>query len=142
MDPNRIPPPAAQYRHVGGSFAPPLSDSKLAAYREMAKDVHPQIADAMNALLACVEKWWELPDSTAAGSAHPSGRGTIIPLDKSAILSLDEHIPWGDELDLYAQLFEGIDPVAQKELRDAAHHLLWHVRELESGREPLTSDLL
>lgn len=33
------------------------------------------------------------------------------------------------------------DPIA-KELRDAAHHLLWYVQELALYREPLTSDVL
>lgn len=28
------------------------------------------------------------------------------------------------------------------ELRDAAHHLLWHAKELTNDREPITSDLL
>lgn len=40
------------------------------------------------------------------------------------------------------ELFDSIDPVAQKDLRNAAFHCLWVARELDLGREPITTDKL
>lgn len=128
--------------YIGGSFAPPLSDDKIAAYKSLAATASPQISDAMNVLLACVEHWWELPESTQNGKPHGSGAGNIVPLEDAHAGSLDPLIPWAEELQMYAALFEGIDPATDKPLRDAAHHLLWTVRELDLGREPMTKDRL
>jgi hypothetical protein len=127
---------------VGGSFAPPLTDEMLAGYRDHAAKAAPEIADAMRELLACVDHWWGLPDSKRAGKAHASGTGTMIPLEAEHADALDSLIPWRKELDNYAKLFDTIDPARDKALRDAAFHLLWHVNELDLGREPITADKL
>jgi hypothetical protein len=50
-------------------------------------------------------------------------------------------VPWRYEIEAMQRLFDGIDP-AEKELRDAAFHLLWFVTELERDREPVTNDKL
>lgn len=126
----------------GGSFAPPLTDELLESYAKLATSAAAEIGDAMRSLLACCRAWWELPESGSDGSKHPSGQGTIVPLDKPIADALYDHIPWADELDIFGQRFEKIDPVSDRELRNAAHHLLWHVRELDLGREPITTDKL
>ena len=142
-------------QQFGGSFAPPLSDDLLASYQQMTDALPAQspIRDAMGKLLACCKLWWELPESTGNGRPHPSGRGLIIDLDKQIADSLWDAIPWGgqkledgtvapDELGGYGKLFDSIDPKKDRELRNAAFHLLWHVTELHLDREPLSSDKL
>jgi hypothetical protein len=128
---------------VGGSFAPPLTDAKLAGYRDLI-DALPAspVKDAMNTLHACCVAWWALPESTGKGEPHPSGTGTIVDLDRDAKTALSDLLPWAHELDAMGRLFDGIDPVGQKTLRDAAFHLLWHAKELEQDREPITTDRL
>jgi hypothetical protein len=128
----------------GGSFAPPLSDDLLTQYRAII-DAQPASAvkDAMATLHNCCAKWWDLPESTGApGKPHPSGVGMIVDLDAPIAAALAEHIPWAHELEAMKGLFDAISATAQKDLRDAAHHLLWHAVELEHGREPLTNDKL
>lgn len=129
-------------QHVGGSFAPPLTDELLTRYAAVATQAEPQVADALNALLKCVRAWWELPESTAAGSPHPSGRGMIVELEKGVASSLWPLIPWGHEIAAIQGLFDKLpsDTDAQKALRNAAFHLLWHVIELDKDREPITND--
>lgn len=129
---------------IGGSFAPPLSDQLIAQYRALIDNLDPrsQIKDAMQKCLKCCEEWWKLPDSSGAGKPHPVGVGTIVDLDKPIADALWEHIPWKEELEGYKAMFDTIDPVGQRDLRNAAHHLLWHAIELEMDREPLTSDKL
>ena len=123
----------------GGSFAPPLTESVISDYRGLVKKAEPQVAEAMQKLLDCVDVWWELPESTEKSSKHESGRADVTPLDEKTKKTLWDHIPWTDELRMYAGLFDRIDP-SQKELRDAAHHLLWFAFELDLDREPLTLD--
>jgi hypothetical protein len=130
-------------QRFGGSFAPPLTDEKLAAYKQFADAAaDPQIRDAMLVLHNCAAQWWEQPESTGDGRPHPSGRGVIVDLDQPIAAALFDHIPWKDELDVFAARFDGIDAVASKELRDAAFHLLWFARELDLDREPLTANKL
>lgn len=129
--------------HVGGSFAPPLTDALLARYRELIDELGAgKVKEALQALYACCLKWWDLPASDDTGRPHPVGRGVIVPLTEPLKKALWEHIPWTDQLDLYASWLDAIDPVREKELRDAAFHLLWHVKELDLDREPLTADML
>jgi len=129
---------------VGGSFAPPLTDELLMKYEALVNDLDPQfpVRDAMVKLLDCCKQWWDLPESVGEGKPHPSGRGNIVGLDEPIKKALWDHIPWSHELKAFGVLFDGIDPVKQKELRDAAHHLLWHVVELDLDREPITTDKL
>jgi hypothetical protein len=149
-----MPDPVPQ--HLGGSFAPPLSDELLKKYKAMidALDPRSQIRDAMEKLLACCGAWWELPDSKGTvtrehqvGPISVKGKmipaPTIVTLEDAHQKALWEHIPWPDELKAMGKLFEKtIDPFGEKPLCDAAHHLLWHVCELNLDREPITSDKL
>lgn len=126
---------------TGGCFAPPLSDEALDRYATLASQAAPPIRDAMRRLLACVEKWWNLPESQGDGTAHSSGKGVVIPLDAAVATDLDEHIPWAHELDAIQRLFNEIS-ASERDLRNAAFHLLWHVKELDLGQEPITTDKL
>ena len=129
---------------IGGNFAPPLSDEKFAAYKALVAVLPASpVRDAMTGLLRCCEKWWQLPEPAGTAiRAHPSGRGVVVALQDDHAAHLDDLIPWDYELEAAQKLFDTIDPVGDKALRDAAFHLLWHVKELSLGREPLTNDLL
>jgi len=150
---------------IGGAFAPPLTDELLAKYRTTIDDMPAgPIKDALDSLLPCCEEWWDLPEPNGTKTKpHPVGVGTIVSLQDDHKHVLDEHIPWEHELKAIQDLFDAlptgvtppgqeqfvygvrravvIDPAA-KALRDMAFHLLWHVRELDFGREPLTADKL
>lgn len=127
---------------IGGSFAPPLSDEKITAYEALAASADAPVQDAMKTMLTCVKQWWDLPYSTEDGaSPHPSGVGRIIPLDDPIAKALWDAIPWKHELDAIQGLFDAIH-AEQKDLRTAAFHLLWFVRELDLDREPITADLV
>jgi hypothetical protein len=128
---------------VGGSFAPPLDADKLAAYRELAEGAGGAVGYTMLQLCAMAEAFLEHPPAKGAGTPHPSGAPiAMVPLSKETVEALDPHVPWPHECDAMAQLFEGIDPAGQRDLRNAAHHLLWYARELTLDRRPLTADLL
>jgi hypothetical protein len=130
--------------HVGGSFAPPLTDDALERYRGLAAGLpkNSRIRSIMDDMLACCDKWWDLPESNGTGKPHATGLGTVVTLSADNAKALDSHIPWDDELETWKRVLDGIDAETNKELRDAAHHLLWHVCELSLGREPLTADKL
>lgn len=147
--------------HIGGSFAPPLSDEKLASYATLIASMPPSAErDACALLMTCCEKWWNLPEPAGtAARAHPSGVGTIIALQDDHKAELDPHIPWGHELAAIQALFDQLptgtteQPPTHKprhvvtdalahNIRNMAFHLLWHVRELDLDREPLTADKL
>lgn len=135
---------ATKVVQAGGSFAPPLTDELISKYQSLIGAL-PQgnpIKDILMILLNCCVQWWKLPVSTGEGSQHPSGRGIIIPLDDKHAKALDQHIPWDFEVGVYAKQLDTIHPVEQTELRNAAFHLLWHVKELDIGREPITTDKL
>lgn len=129
---------------IGGSFAPPLSDAKLAEYAAMVDSLPPSpVKDHMATLLHCCNQWWELPESNGTRvRAHPVGVGTIVDLHPEIMSKLEPHIPWMEELDMMAGVFEAISAETHKPLRDAAFHLLWHAKELCLDREPLTADKL
>lgn len=130
---------------IGGAFAPPLTDELLTKYGELIAglDAQSQIRDAMTRLLHCCKAWWDQPESNGGKSRpHASGTGTVVDLDEPVAKALWEVIPWGEDLNVMSVLFDGIDATTQKPLRDAAHHLLWHAKELELDREPLTADKL
>lgn len=134
----------AKQPRIGGSFAPPIDEALLAQYQQLAAAAdpqHEQAAEALRVLLNCFCQWWEQPESGPDGSRpHPSGRGTIVPLDEPIAQALYQHIPWREELDMYAALFERIDAHKHAALRNAAFHLLWYARELDLDREPITAD--
>lgn len=93
---------------IGGSFAPPLSDELLARYKSLRDRLEPVYRDALSTLLACVELWWELPESTGGGRPHPVGRGFIVDLDDEIKQKLWDSIPWGHELDALQSLLENL----------------------------------
>lgn len=129
-------------QRLGGTFAPPLTDELLASYRSL-KPTDGPVGDALETLLKCVEKWWELPESQGtAVRRHPVGVGTIVPLEQNIADALWDLIPWDHELNAIQSLFDTIDATSSKPLRDAAFHLLWFVKELNNDREPMTNDLL
>mgnify|MGYP000974726190 CR=1 FL=1 len=129
-------------RQIGGSFAPPLSDELLDKYQALISQSQGAIKDALTTLLTCCRKWWELPESVGGGNAHPSGRGFVVELDHTIKESLWDLIPWPHEIKAMESLLNTLDPVGQKDLRNAAFHLLWHVKELDLDREPITTDKL
>lgn len=129
--------------YFGGSFAPPLSDELLDSYADLIGDLDhaSQLHDILTKLFACACKWWEMPDSKGTEVRnHPSGVGVIVPLEDKYKADLFDLIPWKEELEVYQRKLDEIDPVSQKDLRNAAFHLLWHVKELEMDREPLTAE--
>jgi hypothetical protein len=89
-----------------------------------------------------VRKFRETPDSVQPGTPHPSGRGVIVPLEDAEIQRIWDVVPWMEELKMYGQLFEKISATEQRDLRNAAFHLLWFGKELCSDREPITNDKL
>lgn len=131
-------------------FAPPLTDELLARYRELAEGAEPEVRDALQELLTCVEAWWQLPESTRNDVrrwqfVHRGQQVECIeqPLDHEHIQSLWEVTPWMRELNTLSNsqetgLFDGL----QGDLRNAAFHLLWHCKEITLDREPMTSDKL
>lgn len=139
----------------GGSFAPPLTDEILAEYQGLINQVpeKTQLRDALDRAFSCVSKWWELPESDGVPKPHPVNGETgtvngvtrklavqIVPLNEEFQKQLWDDIPWDDEIASWGRLFEGISATDNKKLRDAAHHLLWHVVELSRDREPITND--
>lgn len=141
-------------RQRGGSFAPPLSDDLLAKYRATIDglDAGP-VRDALDTLYKCCAQWWELPESSGDENggrrAHTSGMGTIVPLDKKLAGDLYDAIPWTHELNAMGgyttdrgQYVPGLFDDLTGDVRAAAFHLLWHVKELDLDREPITADQL
>lgn len=128
--------------HVGGSFAPPLDEAGLVDYERLAKAAEPVVRDVMTTLIKMVRTFQETPKSKVKGQPHPSGRGMIVPLEPEEVKRIDQAVPWKHELDAMGGVFEAIDPVREKALRNAAFHLLWYGYELTNDREPPTSDTL
>lgn len=127
----------------GGSFAPPIDAQKLAHYRDLSMQVNdPPTMESMVELCDMVELFQQTPPSTRPGKPHPSGRGVITPLGEGEVDRIWDAVPWPDELDLMSARFEKLDPVSQRDIRNAAFHLLWYGRELCLDREPITTDRL
>ena len=134
-------------RHIRGTFAPPLTNEKLQEYSELADNAPGSIKEKMKNLIEMVLVFRETPDSKNEGRPHPSGRGFIIPLEQKEIERIWDYVPWNDdgedhinECNMIGELFEKIDRATNRELRNAAFHLLWFARELAMDREPITSD--
>lgn len=136
-------------------FAPPLSDEKLARYRALANEPGDALTreqrEAFAELLLCVEKWWNLPESTRRDGRkfRVKHRGTEIdvqetPLTADLVKELWDVTPYARELKtLTNEAASGLfDSLPAGELRDAAMHLVWHAMELTLDREPLTQDKL
>jgi hypothetical protein len=132
----------ATRKRIGGSFAPPLGVAGLDRYRQLAETASGQVKDYILELCNMLATFWQTGESQNGGTPHPSGRGTIIPLEDEEIQRIWDVVPWPNECDLMGQVFDSIDPVADKDLRNAAFHLLWYARELTADREPITNDKL
>jgi hypothetical protein len=132
----------AKKSYIGGSFAPPLDAEKLATYNALAHDASEQIGEAMHKLIDMVTLFQQTPASSAEAKPHPVGVGVIQKLEEAEIKRIWDVVPWREECDMYAKLFDGIDATTNKPLRDAAFHLLWFAYELTSDREPCTCDKL
>lgn len=133
-----------QGKRFGGSFAPPITAAKISEYNALlstpaADEFDLKVKSTCKDLLKMVQVFQETPASASAGSKHPSGRGTIVPLEESEINRIDAYVPWDHECDAYQALFDKLPTGA---LRNAAFHLLWFAKELTKDREPLTNDKL
>lgn len=130
-------------RHVGGSFAPPITDEVRLRYAELI-DVatDPQVQDAGTKLAKMVYKYQkahkELPDSD--GTPHPSGRGVEVALPQEIVQTIWDHVPFQYEIDGIAKVFDTVSAETDKPLRDACFHLLWFANELTRDRQPITTD--
>lgn len=124
--------------YLGGSFAPEITEDLLSQYSSLIQETNSKtiIGDCLRKLLKPVLTWWELPESTGPTSGlHQSGRGILQPLDEAIQKELWEDLPWDEELKV---IQEAIEQITSKDLRNAAFHLLWYVKELNLDREPLT----
>lgn len=133
-----------QKKLVGGSFAPPLTDELMLGYRKRINALPDSpVRSALTTLAHCCGIWWELPEPTGTKtSTHATGNGMVVELQADHKELLDEHIPWKHELDAIQLLLDSISNETDRDLRNMAFHLLWHVKELDLGREPLTKDKL
>lgn len=133
--------PKTTHERRGGSFAPPLSAEKLAAYAALVPTIEdPQVKETMEKLHALGVEFQKTPSSTLAGSPHPSGMGEIVRLEPAEIQRIWDLVPWDYELAAMQTKLDGL--AADSPLRTPAFHLLWMAKELEMGREPITSDKL
>jgi hypothetical protein len=127
-------------QRVGGSFAPPLDKTKLAEYEKLGATIEDrQTADYFKSLVAMLRHFWKTPESKLPGSPHPSGVGTIVPLEQAEIERIWNAVPWSQECDVIGVVF---DKLETGPIRNAAYHLLWYARELTADREPITKDKL
>ena len=137
-------------KNYGGSFAPPLTPEKIAAYRGLAETAPTAVRDAVRQLCDMAELFQQTPPSSRPGTPHPSGRGVKVPLEQSEIDRIWDAVPWDDEVPgdhvnecaVLARLFDGISNEDNEPLRNAAFHLLWYAKELARDREPITTDRL
>lgn len=128
---------------AGGSFAPPLDAATVARYRDLAVDADDKATESyILQLCDMVDLFLETPASPLPGTPHPSGRGTITPLEDGEMRRIYNAVPWSHECDMMGRVFSGLDPVARRDVRNAAFHLLWYARELTIDRQPITTDRL
>src|SRR3990167_10905289 len=134
-------------------FAPPLTEELLAEYQTLVEEQtqeSSELREGLDICLTCVRAWWALPESTRTDghkfSFLQGGKdlvtSQVTPLEERHIKSLWDVTPWFRECKPLQELFDTISNETQKPLRDAAHHLLWHVIEIANDREPLTQDKL
>lgn len=130
-------------------LAPALTEEKLAKWQELINNLQmgSELRDALETLFKCVEAWWNARESTekhvvaATGAGFVSGPDVRLQkFDGELKDLLFETTPWMKELKLYDDLLESIHPESEKELRDAAFHMLWFAKEICNDREPLTLD--
>lgn len=127
-------------KQIGGSFAPPVDDQKLSHYEALMAAVEDrQVREYGESLLKMLRTFRASPDSKAKSKPHPSGRGTITPLEQAEIDRIWDFVPWPEECDAIDVVFERLP---SGDVRNAAYHLLWFARELSIDREPCTCDKL
>ena len=118
-------------------FAPPLTDEKLAEYETLINSLDAgEVKDAMQECLTCTKAWWDLPESTRTDGdkfqiIHQKKEKTysVTPLEKEHVKQLDLVTPYTRECVAMQPLFEKLDPVYQRDLRNAAFHLLSYSTE-------------
>ena len=125
---------------AGGSFAPPIDDAKLSAYKQLIDALDPKTPAGGYAreLVTMFETFQQTPPSTLPGKKHPSGTGEIVPLEESEVARMWELVPWKEECDTMGKAFDALTG----DVRNACFHLLWYARELTLDREPITTDKL
>lgn len=125
---------------AGGSFAPPIDDTKLAAYKQLIDQLDPLTPCGGYArdLVRMFETFQQTPASTLPGKPHPCGRGEIVPLEEGEVSRMWDLVPWSEECDTMGKAFDTLTGG----VRDACFHLLWYARELTLDREPITTDKL
>lgn len=123
---------------IGGSFAPPLDESKLAAYEALAATADRRVKEQMSQLIAMLRVFWETGESKAEPQRSPIGV-LVTPLEDDEIDRIWDHVPYPDECDGIGRVFDTLPDGA---IRNAAFHLLWYARELAADREPVTNDKL
>ena len=130
-------------KHIGGSFAPSIDDVGIATYGSLIASCEDlEAKDILQKLHTMLTEFRKTPESSLTGAAHPAGRGVMVPLEDAEIQRIWDVVPWQYEIEAYKPVLDRLDPVAQKDLRNAAFHLLWFAQELCLDREPLTKDRL
>lgn len=131
---------AKRISKVGGSFAPPITATKLAEYKGIAELADEKVREIMLKLIQMVEVFQQTPSSSLDGTPGPTGLGVQIPLEEAEIQRIFDVVPWDYECEAFQNLFESI-PI-KSPVRNPAFHLLWYAKELTIDREPMTNDLL
>ena len=132
-------------------YAPPITAQKLSDYEALiaAMPVSP-VKESLQKLLACVNAWFVLPDSPRTDGElvnhiHNGQLVTVkeVPFTQELIEQLWDVTPWMHELaGLSTTNDDGLFDSLSGPIRDAAFHLLWHVKEITLDREPMTLDKL
>ena len=125
--------------HVGGSFAPPLTDADLSAYKSILATLpNPSpLRDMFSVCLNAVNRWWFLPESSGDTKGKHAMGFPVVELDGSIKTELFDHLPWDHEL---AAFKSALNEIENTEVRNAFAHLLWYTVELCNDREPVTMD--
>lgn len=132
-------------------FAPPLNDKTLTEYKKLFKNVEDkELKDCLDTLHKCTEAWWKQAESQATGQKEwlfytkdgKEVRGIEQPLQPEQVESLWDTTPWMRELVAMEPILDKINPQSEKELRNAAFHLLWFAKEITLDREPMTTERL
>lgn len=141
-------------------FAPRITEEVLDTCRGIVSDLPEGAAKEWAAkLLAAVEAWWDLPESTKKETRNWRFRvistgeelvKTERPLDDEIAKELWSRLPWDEELVLLRSVHDamptgrehadGTGAVVDRKAYDARNcfgHLLWVVAELSAGREPI-----
>lgn len=119
--------------HLGGSFAPPLDATKLAEYRRLGATAFPQVREIIEKLADMVELFQQTPRSKLAGTPHPVGRGTIVPLEDAEIKRIWDAVPWDEENDMYHAVAGKVQ--AAEEERNSAKVQAWTTAVIQTTHD-------